>query len=681
VSDAIPTLQIERLSVSYATPRGQLRAVRDVSLSIRPGQTYGLIGESGSGKSTVAFAVMNYLLNGRVDQGRIMFHGRDLLTMRRSELNAIRGSAIAMVYQEPQSALNPSIAVGEQIAETVRQHQSIDKYEARERTLELLGQVNMPNPAAIAGRYPHQLSGGQQQRVVIAIALANQPELLLMDEPTTGLDVTTEARILDLVAELKGRVSAAILYISHSLGVIARVCDEVGVMYAGRLVETGPVRELFSNPRHPYTVGLLACLPRVGAVRERARLRAIPGGLPDLTNVPPGCIFAPRCSHAQERCRSSEPDLLAVNDQHRSRCHFWSEIRAPADADQQTGASVERAAAGPPLLKIDGLKKYYAEAGSFLAIGSQGQVRAVDGVSLEVGPGETVAVVGESGCGKTSLARCVVGLIGPTDGHLSFDDVSIDAPARRRKRDLRRQIQVVFQNPEATLNPRRTIGDAVIRPLELFRRVRGPEARRLASELLRAVRLDERYLDRYPRQLSGGEKQRVSIARAFATAPRLVVCDEPVSALDVSVQAAVLNLLVDLQRESGTSYLFISHDLSVVQYVSDRIAIVYLGKLMEIGSAEEVFAPPYHPYTEALLSAVPIPDPDVEQEHIRLEGPVPNPASPPSGCVFQTRCPRKIGVICEQQAPPLQPAAQGHLIACHIPLAELARLEPIHRRA
>ena len=671
------TLRVENLSVSYRTPRGPLQAVRDVSFSVERGQTFGLIGESGSGKSTVAYAIMNYLQNGRAEAGRILFRGRDLLTMDRAELNRIRGSAISMVYQEPQSALNPSMTVGDQIAEGLRHHQRLGPRQARERVEELLTQVNLPNPAAIAARYPHQLSGGQQQRVVIAMALAGDPELLVMDEPTTGLDVTTEARILDLITELRERVSASILYISHSLGVIARVCDEVGVMYAGRLVETGPVREIFRAPRHPYTVGLLACLPRLGVGRQRRRLEAIPGSLPDLVAVPPGCIFQPRCGYAQAECAELEPELLPVSDAHHSRCHYWQEVRpsTPRPAADEVAAPVASAGNGaPPLLEIVDLKKYYAEGGGFLSFGAGAAVKAVDGVSLDLRAGETLAIVGESGCGKTTLSRCVVGLVAPTAGELRFEGASIDAVARRRGRGLRRQVQAVFQNPDATLNPRRTIGDAIARPLELFGLARGRELRERAAALLRAVRLDERYLDRLPKQLSGGERQRVSIARAFAAEPRLVVCDEPVSALDVSVQAAVLNLLVDLQQEHDSSYLFISHDLSVVQYVADRIAIVYLGKVMEIGTTEQVFAPPHHPYTEALLSAVPIPDPDVEQEQIRLVGSVPNPANPPSGCVFQTRCPRRLGPVCEQEAPPVRQAADGHYIACHIPLEELENL-------
>jgi peptide/nickel transport system ATP-binding protein len=720
VSQAPPgdvTLQVDRLSVSYRTPRGPLRAVRDVSFSIRPGQTFGLIGESGSGKSTVAYAIMNYLQNGRVEDGRILFRGRDLLGMRRAELNRIRGSAISMVYQEPQSALNPSITVGEQVAESLRHHRRLSGRAARERVEELLTRVNMPNPSAIAARYPHQLSGGQQQRVVIAMALAGDPDLLVMDEPTTGLDVTTEARILDLVAELKGRVSASILYISHSLGVIARVCDEVGVMYAGRLVETGSVRDIFRAPRHPYTVGLLASLPRLGAGKANGRLQAIPGGLPDLTTLPAGCVFEPRCGYARAQCAAAEPELLLVGEGHASRCHFWDEVRplAPVvEAKPEPNGSATTAVGAPlaapeavpsdpatpmaeagaassaptnggsrptrgdrPLLEIVDLTKYYAEGGGLLSFGPKGEVKAVDGIGLELQPGETLAVVGESGCGKTTLSRCVVGLVAPTDGTLSFEGAELDGLARQRTRDLRRQVQVIFQNPDATLNPRRTVLEAVGRPLELFGLASGGGLRERAAALLRTVRLDERYLDRYPKQLSGGEKQRVSIARAFAAEPRLIVCDEPVSALDVSVQAAVLNLLGDLQREHDTSYLFISHDLSVVQYVSDRIAIVYLGKVMELGTSEQVFAPQYHPYTEALLSAVPIPDPEVEHEHIRLEGPVPNPANPPSGCVFRTRCPRLLGPICEQETPPLRRAAAGHTIACHIPLEELAALAPI----
>jgi peptide/nickel transport system ATP-binding protein len=686
-SAADTVLQASNLSVEYATRKGPVWAVRDISFSIRRGETFGVVGESGSGKSTLAFAVMGYLsANGRVTGGRIDYQGQDLLAMSRARQDELRGAKIAMVYQDPMSSLNPSIRVGWQVAEALLAHDPMSREAARERTLELFAAVNMPEPAAIALRYPHQLSGGQQQRVLIAMALACNPDLLIMDEPTTGLDVTTEAQILDLIATLKHRFSSAILYISHNLGVIARVSDRLGVMYAGQMVEQGPVRTVFKRQLHPYTAGLLECLPNLDFGRKSRSLRLIQGMIPDLTLMPPGCSFEPRCPHARERCRNEPPPLIQVAPGHASRCFFWQEQEharlasghLPPVASQYTSGPPADDATTGPLLKVEGLTKEYVDSNKLLGIfGSERVIHALDGVSLTLEANETLAVVGESGCGKTTLARCIVGLVEPTRGHIEFDGKPLGRTAGDRDRELRRRLQMVFQNPDSTLNPRRSIGDALMRPLEMFRSLRGDVARQAAGDLLRAVQLDERYLDRLPNQLSGGEKQRVGIARAFATNPDLIVCDEPVSALDVSVQAAILNLLGELQAKDRTAYLFISHDMSVVRYLADRVAIVYLGKICEVGPVERVFAPPYHPYTEALLSAVPVPDPDAEVIPIRLEGPVPSAANPPSGCVFQTRCPRKVGAICEQQAPPAQLGPDGHTILCHIPLATLVETQSL----
>lgn len=713
-------LEVANLSVEYATRNGAVHAVRDVSFTIRRGETFGIVGESGSGKSTLAFAVMGYLsANGCVSGGRIDYHGQNLLALPRQRLDALRGARIAMVYQDPMSSLNPSIIVGVQVAESLLAHEPLSRNAARERTLELFAAVNMPEPAAIFRRYPHQLSGGQQQRVLIAMALACNPDLLIMDEPTTGLDVTTEAQILDLIAALKRRFSSAILYISHNLGVIARVSDRLGVMYAGQMVEQGAVKSVFRRQLHPYTAGLLECLPSLDFGRKTRPLRLIDGMIPDLTRIVPGCSFAPRCAHARERCREESPALVEVVDQHQSRCFFWREqevaraetatavlaaqlaARAPAPIDvaaasprpasllqsapqpaPQLALPLQRATAAAksiaddnvagPLLEVDMLTKEYVESNRVLGIfGTERVVHALDGVSLTLQSNETLAIVGESGCGKTTLARCIVGLVEPSRGQIRFDGQALAGSAGARGREVRRRLQMVFQNPDSTLNPKRTIGQALGRPLAMFRGLTGAAATEAATALLRSVRLDERYLDRLPNQLSGGEKQRVGIARAFATNPDLIVCDEPVSALDVSVQAAILNLLGDLQARERTAYLFISHDMSVVRYLADRVAVVYLGRICEHGPVERVFAPPWHPYTEALLSAVPVPDPDAAMNAIRLEGPVPSAANPPSGCPFHTRCPRKIGAICEERVPPAQVDIDGHTIVCHIPLAVL----------
>jgi peptide/nickel transport system ATP-binding protein len=539
---------------------------------------------------------------------------------------------------------------------------------------ELLEAVNLPDPPEIARRYPHQLSGGQQQRVSIAIALACSPDVLILDEPTTGLDVTTEARILDLVANLRERSGAAILYITHNLGVVARLGDDVAVMYAGEVVEQGPVRGVFGRPRHPYTLALMECLPRLERRAVTRLLPAIQGFLPDPTSAPTCCQFAPRCGMAVERCRGERPALLAVGPDRRSRCFFADAVPSP-DARSDAGAAA--AAAGPKdadqgLLEARDLVHQYGRGGAWVFGAGDRAPRALDGVALSVSPGETLAVVGESGSGKTTLGRCLVGLIQPTAGSMQIDGEAYPRRLSEWPRALRRRIQMVFQNPDRTLNARRTILDAVARPLVLFGLADRASRRARAGERLRAVGLGERYLDLYPGQVSGGERQRVAIARAFACGPDLVVCDEPTSALDVSVQATVLNLLVELQRQARTSYVFISHDLSVVRHIADRVIVLYRGRVCEAGPADAVLAPPYHPYTEALLSAVPSVAAAAGTPGLRLDATGPETGA---GCPFQARCPRKLGPICEETAPPLVAVPGGHALACHIPRDELARVQ------
>jgi peptide/nickel transport system ATP-binding protein len=670
-------LELQDLSITYTTREGDVRAVRGVSFAIDRSQAYGLVGESGSGKTSVAMAVVRYLgRNGRIDGGRLLFRGEDMLAKSEEELRRLRGRRIAMVYQDPLSALNPCLRVGEQLSEVLTVHQAIGQREARRACLDMLERVHMSDPAGTMARYPHQLSGGQQQRVLIAMALLPRPDLLIMDEPTTGLDVTIEATVLDLVAELRRELETAILYISHNLGVVARICDRVGVMYAGELVEEADVTGLFLTPRHPYTRSLLQCMPRLETSRSRRGLAAIPGQVPRPTALPPGCIFEPRCGFARTECRSGRPAMERVSAGHVVRCRRWTELGdGEAAAPAAAGPAAQRAAVAP-LLNIQALRSYYEQAAGVLArlLGRRRWVRAVDGVTLEVAAGETLSVVGESGCGKSTLAKCIAGLVRPTGGGITFRELDIARVVEQRDPRVLREIQMVFQNPDSTLNPTHRIGRAIGRPL---RRLGGVPRARLGEEvrrLLREVQLDESFADRLPRQLSGGQRQRVAIARALAGRSELVICDEPVSALDVSVQAAILNLLVEIQRTRGTALVFISHDLSVVRYLSDSVAVMYLGQVCEVGRTEEVFGPPYHPYTEALLSAVPEPDPRPRPERIRLQGPVPSAVDPPSGCRFHTRCPRKIGAICETTPPPVQAGSATHRIACHIPLAELADL-------
>jgi peptide/nickel transport system ATP-binding protein len=612
---------------------------------------------------------MRYLpRNGRVTGGSIRVAGRDLLGMNDSDVRKLRASTVSMVYQNPGAALNPSIRVGDQVAE-VFQILGVGGNEAKRRTQEILAKVQISDPARVARRYPHQLSGGMQQRAVIAMALAKDPTLLILDEPTTGLDATVEAEVLDLISALRREFGTSVLFISHNLAVIAKMCEHVGVLYAGRLVEEGPAQQVFDDPRHPYTVGLLRCLPRAGLRKDRDRLDTIPGFLPGLGAPLPACVFVDRCGLAQEICHTEEPPFHPVGHGQASRCHFWQRAHEVprTTAPHAAAESKTDLARAPVVLQAQSMRKTFRQEGV--------EVRALDDISFAIRQGETLGLVGESGSGKTTLARLLIGLTAPDPGSVvELDGKPLAAGVGGRENEQVRSIQIVFQNPDAALNrrfsARRTIGRALTKLLGM----KGQERETRLRDLAHSVRFDVRLLGARPAQLSGGLKQRVAIARAFAGEPRVVVCDEPTSALDVSVQAAILNLLADLQGEKGVTYLFISHDLGVVRYLSDRIAVLYLGRLMELGPAEAVFEPPHHPYTEALLSAVPAIDGGT-RTRIRLEGEIPSAANPPSGCVFHTRCPRKWGTICEQEDPPLKEVAPGHYMRCHIPIDELRRLQ------
>ena len=675
-----PVFEVEGLHVDYSTELGSLHAVRNVSLTVHEHESFGLVGESGSGKSTLAMGAIRYLAqNGRVTDGSIRLNGVELLGLSPKELRELWGSRIGVVYQNPLGALNPSIVIGRQLAEVARQHLGMDSAAARGQVEEMLTKVAMPDIEAVMKRYPHQLSGGMLQRCVIAMALMTNPSLLIMDEPTTALDVTTQAVVLDLVTDLKSEFDSAILYITHDLGVIARICDRVGVMYAGEFMEQAELLELFRRPLHPYTLDLLGCVPRFDPRPEKRSLVTIPGAIPRLDELPPGCIFAPRCTFVEHACTTARPPLDEVGEAHLSACRRWRIVPPPEEhlrAATEALATAETAEGGKAtLVEVDDVLVHFKAARGLIRNREQRLIRAVDGVSLDVRSGETLGIVGESGGGKTTVARAIIGLTPATGGKISLSGRLLEPSTGRRPRSSLREIQMVFQNPDASLNPTRSVGDAIMRPLTLLGGLGRQAAKEKAEDLLRAVSLPASYFERLPHELSGGEKQRVAIARAFAAEPQLILCDEPISSLDVSVQGSLMNLLMRLQLEQQTSYVFISHDLSAVQHLCDAIAVVYLGRIMELGDAVRVLTPPFHPYTEALLSAVPLADPDVKQKPIRLSGSVPSAMDVPSGCRFHPRCPRFLGDICVEQEPPWREGEGEHRIYCHIPLDELARLQ------
>jgi peptide/nickel transport system ATP-binding protein len=675
-----PVLKIDNLTVAYRQGEAWLTAVREASFEVRPGETYGLVGESGSGKTTLVLAVMRYLSdNGKVLGGKVELDGHNLLSLSRREMRKIWGKQITMVPQNPQSSLNPSIRIGEQMAESLRYHQDLGSTEARRRAVELLEMVHIADPERVAQSYQHQISGGMQQRVMIAMALSTEPLLLILDEPTTSLDVTTQAVILDLVRELiRGRRTAA-LYVTHNLGVVAQVCDRVAVLYGGELVEDASTIDLYRKPLHPYTRGLLDSVPKLGETKDKVQLRAIQGQIPPIGKRPSGCVFTPRCPLVIDICYE-RPPLYEPNATRRSRCHRWDEIdRGEVSAKQPSPEAVQAGPNGkgdqPAVLQLKDLEVYFPIGRSLDEIIRREpprELRAVDGVDLEIPLGMTLGLVGESGSGKTTIARAITGLESKTDGSISLLNMPLPAELSKRDLEILRHLQMVFQSPEEAFNPYMTVGEALRRPLMTLLGKSYRDAKEGVTRLLEAVRLPPSYAERLPGQLSGGEKQRIAIARAFASNPDVLICDEPVSSLDVSVQASILNLLNEMQAEHESSLLFISHNLAVVGFLADKIAVIYLGHLMEVADAADLFEPPYHPYTEALLSAIPLADPRAEQEQIRLEGDIPSPTDIPSGCPFHTRCPRFLGDICVEETPPWRvDENSGKRYFCHIPVEDL----------
>ena len=650
-------LEVENLRVSFATPRGSVRAVDGMSWRIKAGEVLALVGESGCGKSVSALALLRLLGDRAQVEGRALFGGRDLLQLPADALPAIRGRDIAIIFQDPASALNPVLRIGFQVMEPLRVHLGMSAAAARARAIELLARVGIPDAARRIDDYPHQLSGGMRQRVVIATAIACNPRLIIADEPTTALDVTLQAQILGLLRDLAREQGIALLLITHNLGIVARYADRVSVMYAARIAEEAPAAPLFARPLHPYTAGLLRAVPRLDRPRG-ARLETIEGAPPDLLALPPGCRFAPRCAWRIDACTQRLPELETVAPQRLSACLRATELETspPAVAAAPARRTAERPAA--PLLSVQGLSVHYARGRG------QPPLRAVSGVSFDIPRGSTLGLVGESGCGKTTVGRALLRLETAVAGSIVFDGAEVTQLSGAALRDYRRGAQVVFQDPYHALNPRMSLGAIIGEPLRVHGLVADAAAARArVRELLLQVGLSPDMAARYPHQLSGGQRQRAGIARALALQPSFIVCDEPVSALDVSIQAQIVNLLEDLQQTLGLSYLFIAHDLAVVRHIADRVLVMYLGQVMEMADRDALYAEPLHPYTQLLLEAVPVPDPAVEARRAppRIAGEA--PAAAGSGCVFRGRCPRATAE-CGGIVPPLREIRPGHFAAC-----------------
>ena len=682
-------LTIDDLKTEIRLRRSVVHAIDGVSLSVEAGECLGIVGESGCGKTMTALSVMRLLPGGgEITGGTITLDGTELTGLSDDRMRHIRGNQVGMVFQDPLASLNPTMTIGDQIAESVRLHRGVSWKAARQRAVEVLGLVGMPRPAERVGNYPHQLSGGMRQRVMIAIALACEPKLLIADEPTTALDVTIQKQILELIDDLRRRLGMAVILVTHDLGVIAGRADRVAVMYAGRVVETTDTAALFARPRHPYTEALFEALPERAAAEIGPvvhRLYNIPGQPPDLTRPPRGCKFAARCRYAQDTCRETEPSLIGAGG-HLYRCYFplvdpgGPIAREPAADETAAHAAAPATAPGEPaatadghaLIRLDHLVKNFAVTSGLVLQRRIGSVSAVADVSFAVPTGKTFGLVGESGCGKTTIGRLIVGLEKATSGSIFLGDRDLTRVGRREQRRLRRKVQLMFQDSYASMDPRMRVGTILREPLVIQRQGDRGSQRERVAKILDEVGLPAKAVDRYPHEFSGGQRQRLGLARALILSPKLVVADEPVSALDVSIQAQILNLMQDLQRERGLTYLFISHDLSVIRYMADTIGVMYLGKLVEIGPADEVYYRPAHPYTRGLIDTVPVADPALERakEHQGVKGELPSAVAPPSGCRFRTRCPFA-QELCAVQEPPLRPfSASGAYAACHFPLRE-----------
>lgn len=664
-------LEVSGLKTTFPTDRGVVNAVNEISYTIREGETFGFVGESGAGKSVTGLSVMQLVDSpGEIEEGSVQFKGQDLLEMTEEERRSLRGNEIAMVFQDSMTSLNPSYTVGTQIIDVIREHQDLDKGAARNQAISLLEDVQIPNASERIDEYPHQFSGGMRQRALIAMALSCNPDLLICDEPTTALDVTTQREILDLLKELQKEYNLSIQLITHDMGVIAYMCDRVGVMYAGELIEVGELEDLFNHAAHPYTVGLMNAIPRPDALDEK--LETIPGSMPDLVSTPSGCSFRTRCDYAIDDCAATDPELDPVEGatQHRAACIRTNEIDLSSDRENRViERKQSKEISDEKLLTVENVRKYFhPESQSWLdrIYGRHNLVHAVDNISFDVYGGETLGLVGESGCGKTTLGRTISQLYQANSGRIVYAGQELTDLDRDELREARSNFQVIFQDPFASLNPRKTVKNIIGRPMLLHDVVdTKKEMRERVIELLEEVGLEANHVDRYAHEFSGGQRQRIGIARALAVEPDFIIADEPVSALDVSVQAQILNLLEDLQDRYDITYMFIAHDLNVVQYISDRIAVMYLGEIVEVGTVEEVTQPPYHPYTEVLLSSILQPSAERQPDAVELQGQLPSPSDPPSACRFHTRCPYA-SEECRTHKPKEINVGDGHRINCHL---------------
>ena len=657
-------LDIKNLQVRFFTPEGVICAVDGVNLKLEEGETLALVGESGCGKTVTARAIMRLIYPpGKITEGEINFQNRDVLGLNNKQLRHFRGGDVSMIFQEPMTSLNPVFTIGEQLTEAIVLHQKVDQKEADERAEKLLALTGIPSPAERMSNYPHQLSGGMRQRVMIAMAISCNPKLLIADEPTTALDVTIQAQILEIMKGLKKEFGMAILLITHDLGVVAEMAERVAVMYAGRIVEVRKVNDLYADPQHPYTEGLLTSMP--GLDTSVDRLQVIKGNVPNLLDLPTGCAFRDRCPHAISRCAEVAPPLELVRPGLEVACFNYHDLRKVKELEKKEAATVrEHLEKQTPqvLVEVNGLVKHFvADKGIF----GRGRtfVHAVDNVSFKINRGETFGLVGESGSGKTTTGRIIVGLETPTSGDVSVEGVSVTGMDGANRRETARHIQIIFQDPYSSLNPRMKVGTIIGEGLRIHTRMGNREKEEQIIETMRSVGLERYHIERFPHEFSGGQRQRIGIARALILNPEFIVCDEPVSALDVSIQAQILNLLRDLQQSRNLTYLFIAHNLSVVKHISDRIGVLYMGNLMEVASKEDIYKTPLHPYTKALLSAVPVPRPGFRQNRTILEGDIPSPIHPPSGCRFRTRCPIAIPA-CAEKTPDLREISSGHLVAC-----------------